>query len=108
MGIKMPRMKLPDWLNEARGRKSALAARLGVPASFIIKIAVGEKKVPLDHCPAIQEFTGGAVTCEELRPDMVEFFAMVRQQSATHGQKQPPALSNAAHGAMESVASQGA
>ena len=26
--------------------------------------------VPADHCPAIERATAGAVTCEELRPDI--------------------------------------
>lgn len=28
------------------------------------------KRVPSDHCPAIERATNGAVTCEELRPDV--------------------------------------
>ena len=94
----MAAMKLPDWLNAERGRKAALADKLGVPRSFIIKIAVGEKPIPLDHCPAIEQFTGGAVTCEDLRPDKADYFALIRSQ------KRPPALANAAQCAINSVA----
>lgn len=49
---------------------------------MVTKMARGEKRVPLEHCPFIQEFTGGAVTCEELRPDAAEYFALIRAQGA--------------------------
>jgi len=29
-----------------------------------------DKQVPAERCPAIERATGGAVTCEELRPDV--------------------------------------
>lgn len=89
-------MELSQWLAAERGRTMALASHLGIAAPMVSNIAAGRKQVPLDRCPAIQEFTGGAVTCEELRPDMVEFFAMVRQQAGSREAKQPPALANAA------------
>lgn len=28
------------------------------------------RRVPAEHCPAIERATGGAVRCEELRPDV--------------------------------------
>lgn len=28
------------------------------------------KKVPLDHCPAIETATDGRLTCEQMRPDV--------------------------------------
>lgn len=43
-------------------------------------MAAGKKQVPLEHCPGIQAFTAGEVTCEELRPDKVEYFALIRAQ----------------------------
>jgi DNA-binding transcriptional regulator YdaS (Cro superfamily) len=49
---------------------------------MVTKMASGEKQVPLDHCPLIQKFTDGAVTCEELRPDKAEYFALIRAQTA--------------------------
>lgn len=41
-------------------------------------MARGEKQIPLDHCPAIEAFTGGTVLCEELRPDKADYFAYLR------------------------------
>lgn len=29
-----------------------------------------DRRVPAEHCPAIERATGGAVRCEELRPDV--------------------------------------
>ena len=92
----MQPMKLPDWLNAERGRKSALAAHLSVPPSFVIKMATGIKPIPLDHCPAIQDFTGGAVTCEELRPDKADYFAMIRAQAVARATTAPAAINSVA------------
>lgn len=47
---------------------------------MVSKMATGEKPVPLDHCPLIQAFSGAQVTCEELRPDKVDYFALIRAQ----------------------------
>lgn len=47
----------------------ALARFIDVPPSFISKMVNGEKATPAEHCRAIEQFTGGAVTCQELRPD---------------------------------------
>jgi len=52
------------------GSQVALASALGVT-----KAAVGQwkdegRRVPAEHCPSIERLTGGAVTCEELRPDV--------------------------------------
>lgn len=77
-------MELKDWLALERGRATQLARHLTVPASFISKMASAEKPVPLDHCPFIQEFTKGEVTCEELRPDAAEYFALIRGQAAAN------------------------
>jgi DNA-binding transcriptional regulator YdaS (Cro superfamily) len=74
-------MLLNQWVSEARGRGAALARRLLVPPSMVTKMASGEKQVPLDHCPLIQAFTEGQVTCEELRPDKVDYFALIRAQA---------------------------
>jgi hypothetical protein len=45
-------------------------------------MAAGGKRVPLEHCPFIQDFTAGEVTCEELRPDQAAYFALIREQPA--------------------------
>lgn len=52
------------------GSQKALADSLGVT-----KAAVGQwkdegRRVPAEHCPAIERLTAGHVRCEELRPDV--------------------------------------
>lgn len=87
-------MKLNQWLQEQRGRQTALAAHLGVKPPTVSDWGAGQKQVALDHCPAIQDFTDNAVTCEELRPDRVEYFALIRSQ----------ALANNAQAATKTIA----
>lgn len=45
-------------------------------------MASGDKPVPLEQCPFIQQFTDNQVTCEELRPDKADYFALIRAQAA--------------------------
>lgn len=71
-------MFLNEWLKLERGRAAGLAACLGIPASLVSKMGAGKKKVPLDHCPYIEDFTQGAVTCEELRPDRADYFSRLQ------------------------------
>ncbi len=46
----------------------ALAKAIDVPPSFVSKMLCGEKAIPAEHCKAIERFTGGLVTCQEMRP----------------------------------------
>lgn len=66
---KLAIMKLSHWLKEKYGRGQALAAAIGVPQSFVVKMAQGEKQVPAERCVPIERATGGAVTRKDLRPD---------------------------------------
>lgn len=79
----MAAMKLSDWLKDRLGRGSALARGINVPQSFVSKMAIGEKQVPVEQCVPIERFTAGAVTCEELRPDKAADFAYLRERSTT-------------------------
>lgn len=83
----MRAMKLSAWLKERPGRGTALARGIGVPQSFVSKMATGEKQVPLEQCVPIERFTSGAVRCEELRPDKAEDFVYLRECAGI----QPPA-----------------
>jgi DNA-binding transcriptional regulator YdaS (Cro superfamily) len=69
---------------EAPRSQAALAKTLGVTPPVVNQWIQGLRPVPLDHCPAIQEFTGGAVTCEEIRPDKTEYFSLIRSQATHH------------------------
>ena len=50
------------------GRPSALAMALGVSIQRLSNW--GSRQVPAEICPAIERATGGAVRCEDLRPDV--------------------------------------
>jgi DNA-binding transcriptional regulator YdaS (Cro superfamily) len=63
---------LKKWLSDEHGRGAALARHLGVPASFVSKMAAGDKPVPLEHGALIESFTGGAVSRREMFPESFE------------------------------------
>ena len=54
----------------ALGSVTALAKAVGVTSSAPLMWKT-RKSVPAQHCPAIEQATGGAVRCEELRPDVL-------------------------------------
>lgn len=61
------------------GGRAQLASMLNVTVQ-----AVGNwvtRGIPLDHCPYIEQFTAGAVTCEDMRPDKVDYFARLRSRT---------------------------
>lgn len=52
------------------GGQTALASALGVSVPTVNQWLHTKRPVPSDRCPAIEKATGGAVRCEELRPDV--------------------------------------
>jgi DNA-binding transcriptional regulator YdaS (Cro superfamily) len=79
-------MELKQWLDAVPGRSVKLAAALKVYPSFISKIANGTKRVPLEQCVPIEQFTEQQVTCEEMRPDVD--WAYLRNSNANQAQAQ--------------------
>ncbi len=59
-----------DLAAEVVGSQSALASLLGVTKAAVSQWKDAGRQVPADKCPAIEKATGGAVRCEELRPDV--------------------------------------
>ena len=55
---------------QAAGSMKALAVALGVTKGAVWQWGLPGRKVPAQHCPAIERITGGGVRCEELRPDV--------------------------------------
>jgi DNA-binding transcriptional regulator YdaS (Cro superfamily) len=98
---KMRAMLLSIWLSGRRGRGAALARHLKIPQSLVAAMAAGEKRVPLDHCPFIQDFTSGEVTCEELRPDQAAYFALIREQAGRHAHPKGEAGIDSAPGGVD-------
>lgn len=63
-------MSLKTYLSKERGTASRLARALGVSAVTVHEWTTGKKRVPAERCVEIERATDGAVTCEELRPDV--------------------------------------
>lgn len=62
------------------GSQAALASALGVKQPTISEWLRGERRVPAERCPEIERLTGGAVRCEDLRPDVA--WGVLREQAA--------------------------
>ena len=62
-------MNLRAYIDQKRGRASSLGRALVITPVLVSQWASG-RQVPAERCPAIEKATGGAVTCEELRPDV--------------------------------------
>ena len=95
-------IKLKSWLSAERGRAAALAAVLRVPPSFVTKMGNGEKPIPIDHMAAIEAFTRGAVTRQEMHP--TGWRRIWPELAENSNQKPAPALDGQALGAIGSVA----
>lgn len=55
---------------EIVGSASALAAGLGLTKGAVSQWKEPDRKIPAEHCPAIERLTNGNVRCEDLRPDV--------------------------------------
>jgi len=62
-------MHLQTYVSAQRGRAVELANAIGVHAVLVRQWASGIRKVPLDHCAAIEQASSGAVRRWDLRPD---------------------------------------
>lgn len=68
---------------DAVGSGAALAAAIDRSPQFVSQLLKGDRDVPADLCPVIEEATraaGNPVLCEELRPDVR--WSVLRQQAA--------------------------
>ena len=59
--------KAVDLLNGQAGLASAIGLKQQNVWNWINR---ADGKAPAEHCPAIERATGGAVRCEDLRPDV--------------------------------------
>jgi DNA-binding transcriptional regulator YdaS (Cro superfamily) len=74
-------MNLKTYISNESGRASALARAVGVPPQSVYDWTT-DRQVPLSRCVDIEKATFGEVTCEELRPDMRDYFAYLRGLTA--------------------------
>ncbi len=63
-------MDLSNYLETSGVSQSELCRLIVAHAPDLSRWRDGTRPVPQDRCPAIEKATGGAVTCEELRPDL--------------------------------------
>lgn len=96
---------LKKWIAAERGRGVRLAAALHVPASFVAKMASGDKPIPLEHATAIEQFTDGAVPRKAIRP---ADWPRIWPELAGPEEKQPGTSANQAQCAINSEAKEGA
>jgi DNA-binding transcriptional regulator YdaS (Cro superfamily) len=52
------------------GTASALAEMIGISKGAISQWKDEGRRIPAEHCPAIERATNGEVRCEDLRPDV--------------------------------------
>lgn len=52
------------------GSMQALAKHLGVTKGAVGQWKLPGRRVPAEHCPAIEKLVEGKVRCEDLRPDV--------------------------------------
>lgn len=55
---------------EIIGNQAKLARLLKLKPPTVNQWVTGVRQVPAEQCPEIEKATDGAVTCEELRPDV--------------------------------------
>lgn len=61
--------KFIEWLNAVVGRRVRLAESLGVKPPAVSEWVTGKRPVPIVHGAAIELFTQGQVTRQDLFPD---------------------------------------
>lgn len=75
-------MNLSQYIAAGKDTQSSLSAKLGMKNSVLVNQWVnGVRQVPAERCPAIERATGGAVRCEDLRPDVE--WGVLRSESTT-------------------------
>lgn len=62
-------MQLSEYVSR-RGAVSELADKLGIAHSMVSRWARGKRRVPATRAQDIEAATDGAVTCQEMRPDV--------------------------------------
>ena len=62
-------MNLNQFLSSP-GSAAALAREIGVSSVLVSQWKTEKRPVPAERCPCIEKATGGAVRCEDLRPDV--------------------------------------
>lgn len=80
-----PILKAADIL----GGQASLARAMGVQPPTVHQWAKGDRPIPAERCPQIEQLTRGGVRCEELRPDVN--WAVLRAKPARKPKQQEAA-----------------
>lgn len=62
-------MNLSEYLSRP-GAVVSLARSIGIDPPQVSQWKNGVRRVPAERCPDVERATGGAVRCEDLRPDV--------------------------------------
>ena len=71
-------MDIDTYLKTTGRQQVDLARDLSVAPPLLYQWRTGIRQVPAERCWQIERATDGAVTCEELRPDLAEHWAYLR------------------------------
>ena len=63
------RMKLKAYIQSERGKATALAEALNIPATYLSQMASGNRAITAERASDIERFTGGVVTRKDMFPD---------------------------------------
>jgi DNA-binding transcriptional regulator YdaS (Cro superfamily) len=76
--------KFIEWLNAVAGRRVRLAEHLKVKPPVVSEWVTGKRPVPIVHGAAIEQFTNGQVTRQDLFPnDWQQIWPELAQPAAT-------------------------
>ncbi|WP_287943053.1 YdaS family helix-turn-helix protein [Aquamicrobium sp.] len=81
-------MTLDEYLSSDGRKATELARRLNVPDALLSQWRHKRRPTPVERCSDIEKATAGAVTCEELRPDKLDYWAFLRGSRSTNGASQ--------------------
>lgn len=80
-------MELISYIKADRGNATKLADSLGIQLSYLSQLASGYRTVTPFRALLIEQFTNGAVRCEDLRPDVN--WSVLRKQPKRKPSPQP-------------------
>jgi DNA-binding transcriptional regulator YdaS (Cro superfamily) len=69
------------------GGVTACARLVGVSPPTVHEWKTHKRKVPVERCQQLEELVNREVTCEEMRPEKVAYFAYMRHRPAPESLK---------------------
>jgi DNA-binding transcriptional regulator YdaS (Cro superfamily) len=72
------------------GTVQSLADHLGVTKGAVGQWKAEGRRIPAEHCPAIERLTDGGVRCEQMRPDVDWAYLRLAAAPSTRRRPAPP------------------